>query len=281
MPRKLVGIAAAILLATVLLSLYISNYRLKLSRYSVSSPDIPASFDGFRIAQISDLHGRSLNKKILKAIKEAEPHIIVATGDLLDDEAQWSSVAELLREMVKRAPVYYVTGNHEWAHFDTEELLDRIEACGVTVLRNEYAVLKVGVDRIILAGIDDPNGYADMKTPSELAAEIRDAEGAAFSILLSHRPDGFEEYAGLGFDLILSGHVHGGLVRLPVIGGLFSPGMELLPKYSGGIYCFTYKDTEGCDRTGRLVVSRGLSGAVGIPRLFNSLDVPLVTLRKK
>jgi predicted MPP superfamily phosphohydrolase len=138
----------------------------------------------------------------------------------------------------------------------------------------------VGVDKIILAGIEDPNGYADMKTPAELAAEIREAEGEAFSVLLSHRPDGFEEYAALGFNLVLSGHIHGGLIRLPFIGGLFSPGMELLPKYSGGAYAFTYTNTAGLARTGRLIVSRGLSGAVGIPRLFNRLDIPLVTLRK-
>jgi predicted MPP superfamily phosphohydrolase len=274
MLKRLISFILIIIIVISAISLYLSNYCIKVSRYSVTDAEIPVSFDGYRIAQLSDIHGRNINDKILKAVNKAKPHIIVITGDLMDDEAQWASVSSLLYGLLKAAPVYYVTGNHEWADTDTEDLLERIKQSGVTVLQNTYAKLTVGAESIVLAGLDDPNGYADMKTPEELAAEIQEYKGGRYSILLSHRPAGFLTYAALGYDLILSGHIHGGIVRLPFLGGLFGPGMELLPDYAGGIYN-TYKSEQGMCT---LVVSRGLSGIDDIPRLFNRLDIPVITL---
>ncbi len=276
MLKKFAGFIFSALALFFAVSLCLSNFAVETTEYAVSDAKLPASFDGYRIAQISDLHGRPLNDGIIRAVRSARPHAIVITGDLIDDEGRWASVSALLARLVKAAPVYYVTGNHEWADLDTEGLLEKLAALGVRALRNEYVRLTVGAESLILAGIDDPNGYADMKTPAELAAEIKAAEGDAYTILLSHRPDGFRSYAALGFDLTLSGHIHGGIIRLPLVGGLFSPGMELFPEYSGGVY---RENVEGRG-TAALIVSRGLSGAVGIPRLFNRPDIPVITLHK-
>jgi predicted MPP superfamily phosphohydrolase len=270
MLKKLVKLIFTIIILILALSLYLSNFIIETSRYEIKNTKLPVSFDGFRIAQLSDLHGRDINNKIMKVIKKTQPHVIVITGDLVDDDKQWETVANLLNDLVKLAPVYYVSGNHEWGDCDMEALFQGLEKCGVRTLRNDYVKLTVGTDNIILAGVDDPNGYADMKTPSQLAQELAAGEGDTYKILLSHRPDDFPEYAALGFDLVFSGHIHGGLMRLPYIGGLFSPGMDFLPDYSGGLYY------EG---QSTLVLSRGLAGVLKIPRLFNRLDIPVVTLR--
>jgi predicted MPP superfamily phosphohydrolase len=270
MLKKLVKLLFTIFILIIAASLYLSNFSIETSRYDIISNELPVSFNGYRIAQLSDLHGRDLNDKIIKSLKKSKPHIIVITGDMMDDDKQWETISKLLMELTNLAPVYYVTGNHEWAECETETLLSKIEGCGVKTLRNEYVKLTVGAEIIILAGIDDPNGYADMKTPSQLKAEIDANEEATYSILLAHRPENFHKHAALGFDLVISGHVHGGLIRLPYVGGLFSPGMELLPTYSGGLY------NEG---QSTLALSRGLAGVGNFPRLFNRLDIPVLTLR--
>ena len=270
MLKRLVKLMFTIIILILAVSMYLSNFSIETSRYEIKSIKLPVSFDGLRIAQLSDLHGRDLDDKIIRVVKKAQPHVIVITGDLMDNDSQWNTVAKLLNNLVLLAPVYYVSGNHEWGDCDMEALFQRIEKCGVKLLRNEYVKLTVGTENIILAGVDDPNGYADMKTPSQLAQEIEASEGDTYKILLAHRPDDFADYAALGFDLVFSGHVHGGLMRLPYIGGLFSPGMDFLPEYSGGLYY------EG---QSTLVLSRGLAGVLKIPRLFNRLDIPVVTLR--
>ena len=150
-----------------------------------------------------------------------------------------------------------------------EEIKAALREAGVTVLSNEFVPLERDGDAILIAGIDDPNGYADQKTPQQVAREVRDAAPEGFWLLLAHRNNLFEsEYAALGADLTLSGHGHGGLWRLPFTDGLLGSGGTLLPSYTNGFYT--------C-RGAEVFVSRGLGGMV---RLFNRPEVAVLTLRR-
>ena len=252
-------------------SLLLDNLWVRSRDYTLSFPDLPEGFDGLRVFQISDLHGRDiLTKQLLAKAEEAQPDLILLTGDLVDADGQAERLTGLLAGLTALAPVYYVTGNHEWALPDAEGMLRDLAAQGVTLLRNTFVTLEKDGDRLLLAGLEDPNAYADMKTPEELAAEMA-AAGGGFSLLLAHRPEAFPDYAALGFRLVFSGHVHGGMLRLPFLGGLLAPGHVLFPKYDGGLF-----------RSGAsaMVLSRGLAGVNGFPRLFNPIEVCVVTLHR-
>ncbi len=258
-----------LVLVTVLL---LDNFWVRTQEYDLNYPDLPEAFDGLRILHLSDLHGRAiLNTQLLEAAKKAEPDLILITGDLVDGEGQLQHLKPLLNGLTALGPVYYVTGNHEWALEDTEGYLRELEGLGIGLLRNRFVLWERKGDRLLLAGLEDPNAYADMKTPEELAAEV-EAAGGDFSLLLAHRPEFFPDYAALGFRLVFSGHVHGGMVRLPFLGGLLAPGHVLFPKYDGGLYV----EGSSC-----MVLSRGLAGVNGFPRLLNPLELGIITLHRK
>ena len=260
-----------LLFLALISSLLLDNLWVRSREYTLSFPDLPEGFDGLRILQISDLHGRDiLTKQLLVKAEEVQPDLILLTGDLVDADGQLEHLTGLIEGLTALAPVYYVTGNHEWALTDTEGMLRDLAALGVTLLRNTFVTLERDGDRLLLAGLEDPNAYADMKTPADLAGEM-DAAGGGFSLLLAHRPEDFPDYAALGFRLVFSGHVHGGMLRLPLLGGLLAPGHVLFPKYDGGLF------QEG---SSALVLSRGLAGVNGFPRLFNPIEVCAVTLHR-
>ena len=267
------------LLFAVLAAVFVwwSNNSLQTERFTFSSPRLPAGFDGCVIVQLSDLHGAEFgedNKELLRQVQSCGPDYIFVTGDLLDQYRQTphSYAVELCRSLAAVAPTYFVTGNHEWALPDARGLKRKLEEAGVTVLANEYVLLERGGERILLAGIDDPNGYADQKTPEELAAEIRSAWDGSFWMLLAHRNNYFpNEYSLLGADLVISGHGHGGLIRLPFTDGLISVERTLLPSYTAGFY-----REHGSD----LFVSRGLGNSGRTFRLFNRPELVVLTLQR-
>ena len=243
---------------------------------------LPDGFDGLRIAHLSDLHGHEYGENsadLLAMVAEQEPDLIVLTGDLIDQNSQITMVSALAKGLVSIAPTYYVTGNHEWSvewggSADAVRTLKKLLTdCGVTVLSNEYVRLERNGSTVVLAGIDDPNGYADQKTPEELCAEIEAEQPGLFTILLAHRNDAFERYASAGYDFVLSGHGHGGIVRLPFTDGLLSPARTLFPTWTAGVY--THGDST-------LFVSRGL-GNNTVPvsgfRLFNRPDLAILELK--
>ena len=162
-----------------------SNRSLQTQRFTYASPRLPEGFDGCVIVQLSDLHGARFgedNQDLLSRVREEEPDYIFLTGDLLDQyrKTPRSYAVALAGAMADIAPTYFVTGNHEWALRGVPDLKRELEAAGATVLTNEYVLLERGGDQILLAGIDDPNGFADQKTPEELAREVRDAWGDGF-----------------------------------------------------------------------------------------------------
>ena len=254
-----------------------SNHSLQVQRFTFTSPRLPAGFDGCVIVQLSDLHGALFgedNRDLLKVVAKERPDYIFLTGDLLDQyrATPHSYAASLGGALADIAPTYFVTGNHEWALPDVPGLKRKLEEAGVTVLSNETVVLARGGDEIVLAGIDDPNGYADQKTPEELAEEVRAACGDAFWLLLAHRNNYFEDrYSLLGADLVISGHGHGGLIRLPFTDGLVSVERTLFPSFTAGFY-----EANG----GEVFVSRGLGNSGPSFRLFNRPQVAVLTLER-
>ena len=254
-----------------------SNHSLQVEQFTYLSPQLPAGFDGCVVVQLSDLHGAVFgedNRELIGQVRELEPDYIFLTGDLLD---RWrrtphSYAVELGRALAEIAPTYFVTGNHEWALPDVPGLKRKLEAAGVTVLSNECTVLERGGGTLVLAGVDDPNGYADQKTPEALAEEIRSVFGDPFWLLLAHRNNYFERtYSRLGADLVITGHGHGGLIRLPFTDGLVSVERTFFPSYTAGFY-----SANG----GELFVSRGLGNSGRTFRLFNRPEVVVLTLER-
>lgn len=240
---------------------------------------LPQGFDGFKIVHLSDLHGHEYgeeNRELLDRVREQAPDLIVVTGDLIDQKSQLEMVPALAQGLAGIAPTYYVTGNHEWALGTgaVKELKVQLVECGVAVLSNQYQVLERGGDKLVLAGVDDPNGYADQTTPEELYAWIQGEAPGLFTVLLAHRNDHFGQYANAGYDFVMSGHGHGGIVRLPFVGGLMGTDRRFFPPWTAGIY------TVG-DST--LFVSRGL-GNNTVPfkgfRVFNRPELAVVELKR-
>lgn len=302
-------IAAA---AAIIVFLYFQNNALTVSSFQLSSVKLPQGLKDFTIVQLSDVHGKRFGdhqQRLVSKVANQQPNIIVVTGDLIDSRRGGEAESlELMAEIVKLAPVYYVTGNHEYAYARYPELEKKLLELGVHVLRNEAESIPVGsrngngseagavaAGEIRLLGIDDPkfasfgghdaeaaeqNIQTAIKDFSDIAAKKNtDAATKAeagkqsveglYTILLSHRPELFDVYVRAGIDLTFSGHAHGGQVRLPFIGGLVAPGQGFLPVYDAGQYISG--DTN-------MLVSRGLGNSVVPQRLFNRPDIVVVKL---
>lgn len=269
---------AVLLVLTALLAagfLLWGNCSLQTAETALVSPALPPAFDGLRIVELADLHGRVFgrgSRRLLAAVRRAEPDLICIDGDLFDEHTDLAMLPPLLRGLCAIAPVYYVTGNHEWRVPGLRGILAQMRACGVTVLQDDWRVLRRGEDALIVAGTDDPCGPAERKTPAELIADIRaDAGEAAFLLLLAHRNDQLPQWSALGVQAVLAGHCHGGVVRLPFVGGLFGTDRRLFPAWDAGLY-----------RQGEtaLYVSRGLGYTNVHFRLFNRPEVAVIVLRR-
>lgn len=281
--KKIKRIALAVLLILTAVWAVWENQTLVRTDYEVKSSNLPQAFDGYRIVQISDLHNTQFgkgNERLLEMIRSAQPDIIAITGDLIDSRRTNIKIAlEFAEEAVKIAPCYYITGNHEIRDEALEELLDGLRAAGVTVLRGEAVELNKEDQFIRLVGIDDPSLISRMedleemddigKLESEITQQMLEGfQSQHYTVLLAHKP--FAVYCELGFDLTLTGHNHGGQIRLPWLGGLYGQG-EFFPEYDAGMFCQ--------DETA-MVVSRGLGNSLFPFRINNRPEVVVVTLRK-
>lgn len=245
---------------------------LEISRYAVKSQKLPESFDGFKIVQLSDLHGAEFGEDgmgLVEKVKELEPDMIALTGDFVTDEGDLAAVEKLAARLTELCPVYFVSGNHEFGSGLAVKIRNILERAGVKYLSNEYLTISRGEDEILLGGVEDPLAYADMLSPDELAQKMNDAAPDAFKILLGHRNYWMTEYPELPVDLIFCGHAHGGLIRIPGVGGLIGTDRRLFPDFDAGQF-----------NNGRytLIVSRGLGNSVSIPRIFNRPEIVCVEL---
>ena len=249
-----------------------SREDLEISRYEVASQKLPESFDGFKIVQLSDLHGAEFGEdgmELVDKVGSLEPDMIALTGDFVTDEGDLAAVEKLAARLVKLCPVYFVSGNHEFGSGLAVKVRNILERAGVKYLSNEYLTISRGEDGILLGGVEDPLAYADMLSPDELAQKMNDAAPDAFKILLGHRNYWMTEYPELPVDLIFCGHAHGGLIRIPGVGGLIGTDRRLFPDFDAGQF-----------NNGRytLIVSRGLGNSVSIPRIFNRPEIVCVEL---
>ena len=259
-----------------------SNWGLTTEHYRVVSAGLPRGFEGFRILQLSDLHSVSFgkeNSRLLRAVRAEKPDVIVMTGDMVSRyDTDFSTMLALCQMLAQEYPVYYIRGNHEEGLLaeDWNSIRDSLTAYGVTVLDNERVTLTAeNGDSVNLTGLwyklDYYHEYASHYRPftGETIQKILGDVPEGFNILLAHNPNYFPVYAEWGADLTFSGHIHGGMIRLPLIGGLLSPETILFPEYDGGEYQIQ-------DKT--MILSRGLGrGRMGI-RLFNPPEIVTVTL---
>ncbi len=276
--RWIVLAALCALLACLIPYLLWANAALTVSHVEL---DLLPGEGSFTIAQVSDLHNAEFgggNRELLAILEEAEPDLIAITGDLIDSRRTDPAPAlAFLEGAVELAPVCYVTGNHEFRAYDAyQDLKSQMEELGVIVLENESMVLEEVPLRVI--GLDDPS-FGVRSDPSATPEQILQGALTALApqageedlrtVLLAHRPEYVELYAQHGADLVLSGHAHGGQVRLPGVGGLYAPGQGFLPAYTSGLY--QIGETS-------LVVSRGLGNSLFPLRVNNRPEVVLVEL---
>ena len=253
------------------------NTAVEVNKVIVYFNDLPEAFNGYRIAHISDLHNARFgknNEDILELLKSASPDMIAITGDMIDSDKTDVGVAvRFVTEAVKIAPCFYVTGNHEaWVNKSVyAELEEKMKAAGVTVLHDSaFSVEKDGT-YVSLIGMDDTEYAARnsvMNSIDERLGTLSSTE--SFTVLLSHRPELFEEYCEAGIDLVLSGHAHGGQFRLPIIGGIAAPDQGLFPKYDAGRFS---------DGNTTMIVSRGIGNSIIPIRFNNRPEIVLIELR--
>lgn len=262
-----------ILIAALIAWAAIDSRNIDVTRFTVSGA--PEAFSGFKIAQISDLHNAEFgtdNQKLIDILKSEAPDAIVITGDLIDARRTNTEIAEsFARRCMEIADCYYVPGNHEARLGGTYDAFESaLIADGVNVLRNGSVRIRKGMDAIRIVGVDDPAfaKASDAKTNLDAALEALSSDD--FTILLAHRPELIDEYSKWGIDLVLSGHAHGGQIRLPGIGGLYAPGQGFFPKYTSGNY--TVGDTE-------MIVSRGIGNSAFPLRVNDRPEVVIVTLK--
>lgn len=275
MKKKIIifSVVAVLLLGFIAWMIW-GNTAITVTEFRVENGDLPENFSGFRICQVSDLHNAEFgenNKRLIDAINNAEPDIIVLTGDLVDRSKTDIDVAVCFAEQAVRiAPTYYISGNHEASLPDDEyaEMKERLASVGVILLENESVTVERDGEFIRLIGLDDQKfGYVHSND------ELTELMGARddFSLLLAHRPTDFPQYATCGFDLVLSGHLHGGQFRLPFLGGVYAPSYGFFPEYDGGLY-----ERE----RSVMIVSRGLGNSAFPIRFNNPPELVVVELVK-
>ena len=268
------------------------NKKVVITKKTLTYDNLPKSFDNYKILQISDLHSKEFgekNKDLIDAIDKIKPDVIMVTGDMFSvtdigpntDETDLVAY-QLLSHLAKDYKIIYVTGNHEegcdTAHvienyYDrklkkgdafSRYVLDLQDKGVIFVSNNEYNLYK-------------NNEYIKIYGVYYYSAEINEyIDGISldknkFNIILCHDPKYFEKYANMGFNLMLSGHIHGGVIRLPLVGGILDPEIKLFPKYDKGIY------KEG---NAYMNVSAGL-GDSSIKRFLNPPEINVITLKQK
>lgn len=266
--------------------LYWQNSSLTVSQHDIPLSGLPKEFDGCRIVHLSDLHNKRFGKRqkrLLACVSACKPDYIVLTGDLADKrrtrDERFLPARELCEGLVKIAPVFAAMGNHETEKNRVEKMTAVLEACGVTVLADKTALLhKNGASLPVI-------GLADIAVSAErfgnrqgsfahctVLKELYHGAGEGCAILLSHRPHLVPIYRAAGVPLVLSGHAHGGQIRLPFIGGLLAPEQGLFPKYTSGVHKLGAVT---------MVISRGLGNSLFPFRIFNRPEVVCLQLKAK
>ena len=268
----------------ILLAIFITIFvfafdvRLQITSYTIKSSEIK---NEVKLALLTDLHscyyGKS-QKNLLDEIEEHNPDAVLLGGDIFDDVLEEHNAKIVVESLSKKYKTYYVSGNHEWWSGRMQEIFRFLSASGVNILRGNGDILNVEENEIFILGIDDPevNTYDSSFLSWENQLEVvgKEANSTKFNILLAHRPEYAKKYMEYDFDVVLSGHAHGGQFRIPfIMKGVFAPNQGFFPALAGGIYDFGEK---------KMIVSRGLSReSTRIPRIFNRPELIFVNLVSK
>lgn len=267
----------AITILFITLILWTCDMRLKTVTYTVKSDKVERKI---RIALITDLHSCRYGKnqeKLIKAVEKENPDIVLLGGDIFDDKMPYHNSEITVKQLAEKYPCYYVAGNHEYWSYDIGTIFDIIKKYGIKILSGECDTIEIQGQKINICGVDDPDVVHYSVDGIEIEKQLQYAEEALeegyFSVLLSHRPELAETYQEYKFDLVLSGHAHGGQWILPgVLNGLYAPHQGVFPKYAGGRYDFENQT---------LIVSRGLARESTLaPRIFNRPELVIVDIEK-
>lgn len=252
--------------------LYLERLSVALRRYRVQIRELPAAFEGFTILQISDLHEKEFGKgseELINLISRERFDMVALTGDLVvGDNPVLAPALELIAgiKKVSTAPIYSVSGNHDWRLERGAEFNGKLQEAGVRVLSNRSSAISRGGDRLWVIGVDDPVTRRD-----RLERALTGSDGHFPRLLLAHSPHPFAQAVQNGVDLMLAGHTHGGQVRIPILGAPFVPAMGFFPHLDYGLYS---------SGTTTLIVSGGL-GESGLPIRFNMRpEISLITLER-
>ena len=276
MNRKILALAPIFVASSIIRQ----NKKLKVRKTTLKFDKLPQAFDNYKIAQVSDIHcdrvGHS-DLSFIKKIKDFNPDIIVITGDVLDSYNNDMDIAyNILSQLAIIAPCYFVSGNHELRlPEEYEQLINIMKKLNITYMNNSNLLITKNNESINLVGVEDYNFFKNEDNLNHRANFIKTLEELYspnhFNILLSHRPEKFPIYADLKYELIFSGHAHGGQWRVPFVGGIFSPSQGFFPKYTNGNYVLE-------DST--IIVSQGLGNSSFPIRINNRIELVLATLKK-
>lgn len=272
-PRKKRLLGKVLLVLVVLYGLLNLGGKVRLVTRTYEIEDARISSE-VRIAVVSDLHGARYGKdqsRILSALEQANPDAVLLLGDIFDEHNHNGQSYVLLNELSGKFNCYFIYGNHEYKSGEIAHIRSALKQAGIPILSGTDTTLDVNGTKVQIFGIDDLLG-GSVKQQKQLASAAEKRSDDVFSILAIHAPNGVESYLPYGFDLMLSGHTHGGQIILPgIMNGLYAPGQGLFPKYGGGRYDFG-------DQT--LIISRGLARKpFWLPRVFNPPELVLVDLK--
>jgi len=275
--RKKLLVILLLVVFIYLIALVFSCKTIATRVYSVDTPLLSGESE-ITIVLLSDLHSTIYGKDqsiLIDMVKNVNPDLIVLSGDIIDDDVPVTGTELLLSGISDVAPIYYVTGNHEFWSGDIQGIREKLKSYGVIILSDEYVKIEIKNNEIILAGIEDPYkkqyetpDYDQEKIMEDRFRELDDI--SVYKILIAHRPERIKYYRRFSFNLVLSGHTHGGQIRIPyILNGLIAPDQGLFPKYAGGMYKHDNLTH---------IISRGLSINPRLPRIFNSPELVVVRI---
>ncbi len=274
---KAIVLSIAAICLIVFLGNVVNNRHVRLTEYEFQSDKLPESFDGFRIMVISDYHNARFYAQIGNYMEETKPDLILFPGDLTElPDNKTDNLEKLINRIPETSQIMAVSGNHEAESERYAYIVHSMQEQNVQFLENEAADIWRGQEHIKIVGVKDP-GTATQKIGTAKLEEMRQFINGAlqgdincFSVLACHRANLYPHFKDLNTDLMLSGHLHGGIIRLPGLGGMLGENMELHPGYTNGEY------DEGHTK---MIVSRGCDGNLLKMRIFNGPEVLLVTLK--
>ena len=273
-PVKILLIVVLVLAATALLLLVLGAFdtRLESTHYDIETNKLKGSI---KLALVTDLHSCNYGegqKDIMDALEAEKPDAVMLGGDIVDDAMPEEKAWEFLDAVSNKYRCFYVTGNHEEWTGRADEIMSKISKRGITVLDNDAQTIDIMNTRLTIFGLRDPEFEPKGTVDSVLVDLTENNDMNTFTLLLSHRPELIATYYDFGFDLVLSGHAHGGQWRIPFLlpNGIISPGEGFFPEYTSGLY--KYEDTT-------MIVSRGLAReSTRLPRIWNRPELAFVRI---